>query len=396
MAEPDVLYLDGNSLGRLPRRTIERMQEVVGDEWGRQLIRGWRGAGWMDAPHRLGDKIGRLLGAAPGQVVVTDSTSVNLFKLALMALSQRPERARLVSDEFNFPTDVYVFQGCIRLLGDRHSLHLVPSEDGIVMDTQRLRDAIDDQTALASFSAPAFKSCYLYDMEAITRHAHEVGALVLWDLSHGVGAVPVELDRWGVDLAVGCSYKYLNGGPGAPAWMYVRRDLQAEIESPIWGWWSHQAPFAFGLDYEPAEGAARFLCGSPPMLSMSALEPALDLLLEAGMERIRQKSVHLTSYLVYLVDQVLTPLGFWVGSPRDPARRGAHVLVCHQDAFQINCALVEEMKLIGDFRPPHGIRLGLSPLYNSFADVWEAVDRLRRTVEEGSHLKYSAESQARN
>ncbi len=394
VAEPDVVYLDGNSLGRLPKRTVESLQSVVHQEWGEKLIRGWRSAGWMEAPKRIGDKIGRLLGAAPGQVVVSDCTSVNLFKLTMAALALRPDRTRIVSDEFNFPTDVYMFQGCGHLLGDHHQLHLVSSADGIHMDQQTLFDAIDEQTALVSFSHPAFKSCFAYDVQAITKHAHDVGALVLWDLSHGVGALPIELDRWDVDFAVGCSYKYLNGGPGAPAWLYVRRDMQADVLSPIWGWFSHRAPFQFGLNYEPAEGISRFLCGTPHVLSMSALEPAVDLLLDAGLERVRAKSVKLTSYLVDLIDTVLAPLGFWVGSPRDPQRRGAHVLACHEAGFQINQALVDEMGVIGGFRPPTGIRMGLSPLYTSFSEVWEAVDRVRRVVVEKRHLKYPAGAEA--
>lgn len=394
ITEPDLIYLDGNSLGRLPKRSAEQLDAVVQQQWGEQLIRGWREAGWMEAPQRVGDKIGQLLGASPGQVVVADCTSVNLFKLTMTALALRPDRTRIVSDDFNFPTDVYVFQGCIRLLGNRHTLQLLRSEDGIHMDLQMVLDAIDESTALVSVSHPAFKSCFAYDLRAITERAHEVGALVLWDLSHGVGAVPVHLDRWNVDFAAGCSYKYLNGGPGAPAWLYVRQGLQVEAVSPVWGWWSHRAPFLFGLDYAPAEGISRFLCGTPHILSLSALESAVDLVLEAGVDQIRGKSLKLSTFLVDLLDTVLAPLGFWLGSPRDPEDRGAHVLVCHEAAFQVNRALVEEMGVIADFRPPNGIRLGLSPLYTSFTEVWEAVHRLRRVVEEERHLKYPAERQA--
>jgi kynureninase len=250
---------------------------------------------------------------------------------------------------------------------------------------------MDERTALVSLSHVTFKSGFLYDAEAVTERAHQVGALVLWDLSHSVGAVPIQLDRWGVDLAVGCTYKYLNGGPGAPAFLYVRRDLQGDALSPIWGWFGQRAPFAFDLEYVPADGVGRFLVGTPPVLSLLAMESALDLLLEAGMERIRQKSVRLTSYLVYLVDTVLAPLGFSLGSPRDPVRRGSHISVRHPDAYRINRALIEEMQTLPDFREPDNIRLGLSPLYTSFAEVWEAVDRLRQVVEEGRHLRYPAE-----
>jgi len=390
IADPDLIYVDGNSLGRLPRRTVERMRTAVEVEWGHDLIRGWN-AGWYQAPARVGEKIAQLVGAGPGQVVVSDSTSVNLFKLTMAALAKRPGRDRIVSDVLNFPSDLYILQGCVRLLGDCHHLHLVPSADGITVDQQTLFDAMDERTALVTLSHVTFKSGFLYDAAAVTERAHQVGALVLWDLSHSVGAVPVKLDRWGVDLAVGCTYKYLNGGPGAPAFLYVRRDLQEEALSPIWGWFGQRSPFDFDLEYEPTEGVGRFLVGTPPILSLLAMESALDLLLEAGLERIRRKSVRLTSYLVYLVDTVLAPLGFVLGSPRDPARRGSHVSIRHPEGYRINRALIEEMGVLPDFREPDNIRLGLVPLYTSFAEVWEAVDRIRQVVEEERYLHYPAE-----
>jgi len=390
IADPDLIYVDGNSLGRLPRRTVERMRTAVEVEWGHDLIRGWN-AGWYQAPARVGEKIAQLVGAGPGQVVVSDSTSVNLFKLTMAALAKRPGRDRIVSDVLNFPSDLYILQGCVRLLGDRHHLHLVPSAEGITVDQQALFDAMDERTALVTLSHVTFKSGFLYDAAAVTERAHQVGALVLWDLSHSVGAVPVKLDRWGVDLAVGCTYKYLNGGPGAPAFLYVRRDLQEEALSPIWGWFGQRSPFDFDLEYEPTEGVGRFLVGTPPILSLLAMESALDLLLEAGLERIRRKSVRLTSYLVYLVDTVLAPLGFVLGSPRDPARRGSHVSIRHPEGYRINRALIEEMGVLPDFREPDNIRLGLVPLYTSFAEVWEAVDRIRQVVEEERYLRHPAE-----
>lgn len=390
IAEPDLIYLDGNSLGRLPRRTVERLAGTVTDEWGRDLIRGWN-AGWYEASRRIGDQIGRLVGAGSGQVVVSDSTSVNLFKLAVAALSLRPGRERIVSDVLNFPSDLYVLQGCIDLLGNRHHLHLVPSVDGMTIDLRALLDAIDERTALVTLSHVTFKSGFLHDAAEVSRKAREVGTLVLWDLSHSAGVVPIDLDGWGADLAVGCSYKYLNGGPGAPAFLYVRRDLQERARSPIWGWFGRRAPFAFGLDYEPAAGVTRFLAGTPPILSLVALEPSLELILEAGIERIRRKSVNLTSYLVYLVDTVLAPLGFRLGTPRDATQRGSHVSLRHPDGYRISQALIEEMHVLPDFREPDNIRLGLSPLYTSFSEVWQAVDRIRRVVEEERYRKYSHE-----
>jgi kynureninase len=391
--DPGLIYLDGNSLGRLPRRTVKRLQAAVETEWGRDLIQSWN-ANWFQAPARVGEKIAHLVGAEPGQVLVSDSTTVNLFKLVMAALAMRPERERIISDALNFPSDLYVLQGCARLLGDRHHLRLIPSRDGITVDSTDLFEALDEWTALVTLSHVTFKSGFLYDAAAVTERAHEVGALVLWDLSHSVGAVPVSLDRWGADLAVGCTYKYLNGGPGAPAFLYVRRDLQEMATSPIWGWFGQRSPFSFDLAYEPMEGVARFLAGTPPVLSLLAMESALDLTLEAGLERIRHKSERLTSYLVYLVDTVLAPLGFVLGSPRDPARRGSHVSIRHQEGYRINRALIEEMRVLPDFREPDNIRLGLAPLYTTFAEVWEAVDRIRRTVEEERYVRYPAERQA--
>ncbi|NIN63994.1 MAG: kynureninase [Anaerolineae bacterium] len=385
-AEPDLIYLDGNSLGRLPHRAVGAMRRAVEEEWGRDLIRGWN-ASWWDSPTRVGEKIAKLLGAAPGQVIVSDTTSINLFKLVMVALEMRPDRDRIVSSVLNFPSDLYIVQGCIRLLGDRHQLHLVPAEDEISVDQATLFEAIDDRTALVTLSHVVFKSGFLYDAEAITKRAHEVGALVLWDLGHSAGAVPIELDRWDVDLAVGCTYKYLNGGPGAPAFLYVRRDLQ-EARSPIWGWFGQDSPFDFDLEYQPAEGITHFLVSSPPILSTVALESALDAALEAGIDRIRHKSVRLTSYLVYLFDTVLEPLGFVLGSPRDPSQRGSHISVRHREGYRINRALIEEMKVIPDFREPDNIRLGVSPLYTSFSEVWEAVDRIRRVVKEKRYVRY--------
>jgi kynureninase len=388
--EPDLIYLDGNSLGRLPSATVRRMHTSILDEWGRELVRGWN-AGWWDAPARVGSTIARLVGARPSEVVVSDSTSVNLFKLVIAALLARPERNRIVSDLLNFPSDIHILQGCARLLGEGRRVHLVPSEDGIVVEQEALFDAIDERTALVTLSHVAFKSGFLYDAAAVTDHAHRAGALVLWDLSHSVGAVPVELNRWDADLAVGCTYKYLNGGPGAPAFLYARTDLHDDLLSPIWGWFGHRSPFAFDLAYEPAQGVQRFLVGTPPILSLLALEPALDLVLQAGIDRIRAKSVQLTEYLVYLISTILTPLGFELGSPLDPSVRGSHVSIRHSEAYRINRALIEEMAVLPDFREPDNIRLGLSPLYTSFSEVWDAVDRIRRVVATKRYLDYSSE-----
>jgi kynureninase len=388
ISDPELIYLDGNSLGRLPNATIERMQQVVGREWGQKLIRSWSES-WFDAPRRVGEKIARLVGAGPDQVIVSDSTSINLFKLSMSALSLRPERTKIISDAPNFPSDLYILQSCRRLLGERHTLQLLSSRDGIHMDLAAVLPAIDEDTALVSLSHVHFKSGYLYDAQAIGARCRQVGALVLWDLSHSAGAVPVDLDCWDADFAAGCTYKYLNGGPGAPAFLYVNRRLQAETLSPIWGWFGRQAQFTFDLEYVPNAGVQRFLVGTPPILSLSAVESGVDLMLEAGIERLREKSIALTEFLIRLYDARLAPLGFSLGSPREPAMRGAHISLRHPEGYRINRALIEEMNLVPDFREPDNLRLGLAPIYTSFEDVWQAVDRIRTVVVDGLYQKYS-------
>jgi kynureninase len=388
--DPELIYLDGNSLGRLTKRATNRLKAAVEVEWGSQLVRGWN-RDWYQAPGRAGEKIARLIGAEPGQVIVSDSTSVNLFKLVMAALALKPGRTGIVSDDLNFPSDLYILQGCIQLLGNRHHLQLVPSRDGVHGDLEAISNALNENTALLTLSHVTFKSGFLYDVEEITRRAHEAGALVLWDLSHSVGAIPISLDRWGADLAVGCTYKYLNGGPGAPAFLYVRRELQERAKSPIWGWFGQQNPFSFGLQYQHADGMARWLAGTPPILSLLAMEVSLDVVIAAGVPAIRRKSRLLTSYLVFLVDRVLAPLDFSLGSPRQAEQRGSHVSIRHPEGYRINRALIQEMQVLPDFRDPDNIRLGLSPLYTSFGEVWEAVDRIRRVVEERRYASYPAE-----
>jgi kynureninase len=391
IADPDLIYFDGNSLGRLPKVTAERMRQVIEQEWGADLIRGWN-QDWWQAPVRIGEKIAGLVGAASGQVIVCDSVSINLFKLVAAALTLRPERTRIITDALNFPSDLYILQGLVDLLSKRHEIVRIGSRDGeITPDLAVLESAIDENTALVTLSHVLFKSGYLYDMAAVTELAHRAGALVLWDLSHSVGAVPIELDACNADFAIGCTYKYLNGGPGSQAFLYVRRALQEQVASPIWGWWGQKSPFDFGLDYTPAPGMARFLSGSQGMLAMLAMEASLDPIMEAGMARIRDKSVRLTEYLIHLYDSLLAPLGFSLGSPRDPELRGSHVSIRHPEGYRINRALIEEMNLIPDFRDPDNIRLGLAPLYTSYQEVWEGIDRICRLVEEKHYEKYPKE-----
>lgn len=387
---PDLIYLDGNSLGRLPKRTVMRMQEIVEDEWGRRLIRAW-GEGWFNQPERIGAKIARLVGAADDEVIVTDSTSVDLFKLILASLQARSGRHKVVTDDLNFPSDVYVAQGALKLAGPDYHLQLVPSPDGIMAPESALLDAIDQDTALVMLTHTAFKSGYVYDMGKITAAAHRAGALMLWDLCHSVGVMPLQLGAAGADLAVGCTYKYLNSGPGAPAFLFVRKDLQDLLISPIWGWFSQKGQFDFTLDYAPTAGTRRWLAGSPPILSLSAVETGVDLVLEAGLDRLRTKSVKQTEYLIELWQALLQPLGFELNSPRAAAQRGSHVSLGHAEGLRIDRALIGDMNVIPDFRFPDNIRLGLAPLYTTFAEIHEAVLRLRDVVLQGLYEKYPVE-----
>jgi kynureninase len=415
--DPDLIYLDGNSLGRLPRDTIARTRRLVEQGWGQRLIRGWND-GWMDLNARIGDKIAQLLGASPGEIALADSTSTNLYKLALAALRARPGRTKIVTDDLNFPSDVYIFQGLASSGGIARSagqeagfgipapaersnpapaergpqtgwhVKIIPSLDGIHGPVDGLLAAIDQDTALVSLSHTVFKSAYTYDMAAITAPAHRMGALTLWDLSHSAGSVIVDLNSTNADLAVGCTYKYLNGGPGAPAFLYVRKDMQDKLSNPISGWFGQQNAFAFGLEYEPAPGIRRFLTGTPSILSIAPIEIGVDLLLEAGMERLRAKSVRQTEYLIALWRELLAPLGFTMNSPSDPASRGSHISLGHPDGWRIDQALIEEMNVLPDFRKPDNIRLGITPLYTTYTEIHEAVVRMKRVVEEGLYKKY--------
>ncbi len=386
--DPELIYLDGNSLGRLPRRTVQRLRDAVEQEWGGRLIRAWN-EGWFTAAERIGAKIGRLIGAGEDEVVLADSTSVNLYKLTMAALEARPERSRVVSDDLNFPSDMYILQRAIQHAGTARRLDVVPSPDGLVVPFERLAAAIDDDTALVTLSHTVFKSGFTYDLAAVTARAHEVGALVLWDLSHSAGALPADLKAAGADLAVGCTYKYLNGGPGAPAFLYIRRDLQAALRNPITGWFSQEDQFALEPDYHPAAGMRSFLTGTPPTLSLLAVEPGVDLLLEAGIDRLRAKSVQQTEYLIGLWRAWLEPLGFSLNTPTDPALRGSHVSLGHAEALGIDLALIHEKQVLPDFRYPDNIRLGIAPIYTSFAEIHEAARRIQAVVEEGLHQKYA-------
>ncbi|HEX8803381.1 MAG TPA: aminotransferase class V-fold PLP-dependent enzyme, partial [Acidimicrobiales bacterium] len=379
VADPDLLYLDGNSLGRLTHRVRRRLREVVDGEWGRGLVGSWES--WIDMPVRVGDALARhLLGARPGEVVVGDSTTVCLYKAAAAAIDGRPGARAVVTDDDNFPTDRYVLEG----LAARHGLEYreVPSDPVHGPDPERLAAALDGAAVLC-LSHVAYRSGALADMAALTALAHRHGALALWDLSHAVGSVPVDLTGAGADLAVGCTYKYVGAGPGAPALTYVRRERQGELRQPIWGWFAQHDQFAMGAGHRPVDGVGSWLAGSPAVLGLACVEAGVSLLADAGIDRLRAKGVALTSLLVDLADAWLAPLGFTLASPRDPARRGAHVALAHADGRRIARALVERAGVVPDFRPPDRLRLGPSPLATRHVDVWDAMDRLRALVESG-------------
>ncbi len=387
VAEPNLIYADGNSLGRLPKAAIELARDLVARQWGERLIRGWNDD-WLDLPERMGAKIAGLIGADPDEVIVADSTTVNLFKLSVAALQARPGRTGIVSDDLNFPSDLHSLAQSAQLLGLGHELHVVESEDGLTVAAAAIADAVGTDTALVCLSHVVFKSGFRHDLHHLTESAHRRGALTLWDLSHSVGSVPIDVHAAEVDLAVGCTYKYLNGGPGAPAFLYVRRDLQEQLSNPLAGWMGRASMFDFDLSFEPAAGMRRFLTGTPAVLSLAMMGPGLDLVAAAGLDRLRQKSVALGEFFVDLWRSDLEPLGYRLRSPLDPEQRGSHISLGHDDGLAIDLALIEELSVIPDFRAPDNIRLGLAPLYTRFADVAELVSRLSQVVVEGRQKKY--------
>ena len=373
---PGLIYLDGNSLGMLPLATAERISEVVRDGWGRGLIRSWDH--WMALPRQVGDLLGHhLLGAAPGQVLVCDNTTVNLYKLAHAALGARAGRGVIVTDDDNFPTDRYVLAGVARERGGELRMIHTDTDHGVSVGA--VRDAVDEGTALLCLSHVAYRSGALADMAQITRIAHDRGALVLWDLCHSAGSVPVDLDGCGADLAVGCTYKYLNAGPGAPAFLYVRADLQEQLHQPVQGWFGQRDQFAMGPAYDPVPGIGRFMTGTPDITGIAAVSEGASLLAEAGIGALRDKGMRLTGYLIELADAWLAPLGFRLGSPRDAARRGSHICLYHPRAVQLNQALTEA-GVVGDLRAPDRLRLGPAPVTSRFTDVWDAADIIRRVA----------------
>ncbi|MCM2491039.1 kynureninase [Burkholderia glumae] len=373
----DTIYLDGNSLGARPAAAAARAQAVIADEWGRDLIRSWNTAGWFALPRRLGDRLAPLIGAASGEVTITDTISVNLFKLLSAMLREQakraPERRVIVSERSNFPTDLYIAQGLIAQLDRGYTLRLVD-------DPAELEAAIDAQTAVAMITHVNYRTGYLHDMPAVTRHAQQAGALMLWDLAHTAGAVPVDLNGAGADGAVGCTYKYLNGGPGSPAFVWVPQRHLAQFEQPLSGWWGHRAPFAMEPGFAPDAGIARFQCGTQPIVSMAMVECGLDIFHETDMQTIRRKSLALSDAFIALVERRCAGLDLTLVTPREHARRGSQVSFEHPHGYEVMRALIAR-GVIGDYREPRILRFGFTPLYTRYADVWDAVEVLREILE---------------
>ncbi|MDC7697088.1 kynureninase [Vogesella indigofera] len=376
----DTIYLDGNSLGVLPHDALARSQQVIAEQWGQGLICSWNDAGWFELPGRLGNKLAALLGAGADEVVVTDTTSLNLFKALAAALriqqQAHPARRVIVSERDNFPTDLYMIQGLIDLLQQGYELRLTD-------EVLPLEAALDDDVAVLLLSHVNYRTGYQYDMAATNELAHRHGALTIWDLAHAAGAVPLALNAADADFAVGCTYKYLNGGPGAPAFIWVAPRHQDRFWQPLSGWWGHAQPFEMRSDYQPAGGIRRFLCGTQPIVSLALLECGLDIALQADMDAVRRKSLALTDLFIELVEQRCGEHPLTLITPRDHAQRGSHVSYRHPHGFAVMQALIAA-GVIGDYREPEVLRFGITPLYLGYTDIWDAVDTLKRILDSGS------------
>ncbi|MFC3625013.1 kynureninase [Vogesella amnigena] len=375
-----VIYLDGNSLGAQPKAAMSRCAEVVSQEWGVGLIRSWNTAGWFELPGRLGNKLAKLIGAGEDEVVVTDTTSLNLFKALAAAVriqqQDQPQRRIIVSERDNFPTDIYMIEGMIDLLQQGYELRLID-------DALSLEQALTEDVAVVALSHVNYRTGAMYDMAAVTAQAHQRGALVIWDLAHAAGAVEVPLNAANADFAVGCTYKYLNGGPGSPAFIWVAARHQDRFWQPLSGWWGHNRPFAMADNYQPAHGIRRFLCGTQPITSMAMVECGLDVALQVDMADIRAKSLALTDLFIQLVEERCGQHPLTLITPREHGKRGSHVSYRHPQGFAVMQALIAR-GVIGDYREPEVLRFGVTPLYLGHADIWDAVEILRDILDSGS------------
>jgi kynureninase len=370
-----VIYLDGNSLGALPRSTAARVSRVIEKEWGEDLITSWNRHDWIGMPQRVGDRIARLIGAEAGEVVVAESTSINLFKVLAAALKMRPGRRVILSETENFPTDLYIAEGLVELLGQDYTLRLVAADD--------LEQALGGDTAVLMLTHVNFRTGALHDMAALTAAAHAAGALAIWDLSHSAGVLPVNLNEARADFAIGCGYKYLNGGPGAPAFVYAAARHQGQAPQPLYGWLGHAEPFEFAASYRPAAGIRQYMVSTQPILALAALEEGVDLLLQADLAQLRAKSQALTEAFITLVEARCAGLGLSLMTPRDPAHRGSQVSFAHEQGYAVMQALIAR-GVVGDFRAPDLLRFGFSPLYTRHVDVWDAAEALRDVLATGA------------
>lgn len=372
-----VIYLDGNSLGAKPKQALACAQDVINQQWGTDLINSWNKAGWWDLPVRLGNKIGKLVGARENETVVTDTTSMNLFKVLAAAIGiqqqQDPQRKVIIAERDSFPTDLYMIEGFIALINQGYQLKLIDHPHA-------LPEYINEQTAVIVLSHINYRTGYLHDMAAINQQAHAHGALLIWDLCHSIGAVPIDLNGSNSDFAIGCTYKYLNGGPGAPAMLWVHSQYQTAFNQPLSGWWGHAKPFDMAVNYTPANNVRRFLCGTQPIVSMSLVECGVNIFLQTDMQAVRQKSLQLTDLLIKLIEQECGGFGLTLITPREHSHRGSHISVRHCHGYEIVQALIAH-GVIGDYREPEVIRLGITPLYLSFTDIWQAVQCLKQVLE---------------
>lgn len=387
IADPNICYLDGNSLGRLPQATVQAISRVVTDEWGGELVTGWEH--WVDMAESVGDRFGEVvLGAAPGQVLVTDTTSVNIYRLAIAAIRDRPGRKTIIVDEANFPTDRYILQGIAEHLGC--NLVTIRNEDPTVAEYERITPEIlsqylNDDVALVCLQVINYRSGARQDVPALTRLVHDSGAHILWDASHAVGALDLQFDKWGVKLAVGCTYKYCNSGPGAPAWLYINSEVQANMNTPINGWFGQRDQFTMGPEFDRAPGMRGFQIASPSILGLTSVASSIEVIAAAGMPAIEEKCGHGTELMIELFEEWLQPLGFGLETPRDPKHRGGHLSLTHPEAAQIAKGLREFAAVIPDFRKPQTIRVAVSPLYNSYEELYTGFDRMRDLVATQRH-----------
>ena len=380
--DSQLIYLDGNSLGRLPVGALDEVREVLEKQWGEELVEGWEH--WLTMPQEIGDLLAaHLLGAPPGSVVVADSTTVNLYKLAAAALRARPARKKIITDGGNFPTNRYVMEGLCEATGAR--IEWLDTDPVLGPQPEDIAKRIGSDTALVSLSHVGYHNAAIADMASINLMARQAGALVLWDLSHSVGVVPIDLGAAGTELAVGCTYKYLNGGPGSPAFMFVTPQLQPMLRQPIWGWFGQRDQFAMGVNYDPHEDIRRFTSGTPPVIALAATLAGVRSIISIGIDKLRRISVELTESLIEEATRLLVPLGFELGSPRAPSQRGGHVLLNHPNALAVSVAIRQFAKVVGDFRPPCGLRLAPVPAYTTRSQVKEAVHRIAAVVESGQY-----------